>query len=183
VHRTWRNGLGGLAAALLLAAGGLVGSTTAATAAPPVTTAATSFLKIVNNSTGKCIDVPASSHATGTLLQLWPCHGGDNQRWTPIDTGDGFFQLQSKNTPSMCMNVQIADLWPVDQQSCVAWAGQKWRWAVVDSNGDLVLVSALPQAPGEGSACLRLNNATATTRLAAFACDNITSAMFWHPES
>jgi hypothetical protein len=181
VHRTFRNGLGGLVAALLLAAGGLTATTTttAAAAAPrPVTIAADSFYKIRNTRTGKCVDVPASSHATRVLLQEWDCHGGDNQRWTPFDLGNGFFLLQSKNTTSMCMNVRLDFL--IDQEPCnVASIDQQWQWEVVNNNGELALHLARP-----GFLCLGLSPDTAKngTGFVPLTCSPTNSAVFWHPE-
>lgn len=37
---------------------------------------------IAGGQSGRCVDVPGSSTANGTQLQLWDCHGGTNQRWT-----------------------------------------------------------------------------------------------------
>ncbi|WP_199044586.1 RICIN domain-containing protein [Glycomyces salinus] len=37
---------------------------------------------------GKCLDVPDSSTANGTQLQIWDCHGGANQQWTYTDAGE-----------------------------------------------------------------------------------------------
>ena len=37
---------------------------------------------------GKCLDVTGPSSADGTLLQLWDCFAGDNQRWT-VPSGGG----------------------------------------------------------------------------------------------
>jgi hypothetical protein len=178
VHRTWHKGLGGLAAALLLAAGGLAGTTSAATAAQPVTAAATSFFKIVNNRTIKCVDVPSSQHTSGVRLQEWECHGGDNQRWAPVDTGDGFFVLISKNSASLCMHIR-PDLF-VDQDACdIASNLQKWQWGIANSNGDLVLFSAAP-----GNRCLGLvpNNIGNGTPIGVIPCSNTNSANHWHPE-
>ncbi|WP_157930561.1 RICIN domain-containing protein, partial [Glycomyces xiaoerkulensis] len=30
---------------------------------------------------GLCLDVSGASTDNGALVQLWTCHGGDNQRW------------------------------------------------------------------------------------------------------
>ncbi|KOV90091.1 ricin-type beta-trefoil lectin domain protein [Nocardia sp. NRRL S-836] len=38
--------------------------------------------QIVGVPSGRCADVPGSSTANGTQLQLWDCHGGSNQSWT-----------------------------------------------------------------------------------------------------
>jgi len=37
---------------------------------------------LVGTASGRCVDVPNSSTANGTQVQLWDCHGGTNQRWT-----------------------------------------------------------------------------------------------------
>jgi len=41
-----------------------------------------SNVTIVGTGSGRCVDVPGSSTANGTQVQLWDCHGGTNQRWT-----------------------------------------------------------------------------------------------------
>jgi hypothetical protein len=180
VHRTWRNGLSGLAVTLLLAAGGLVGTTTsaAAAAAQSATIADTGYYKIVHKRTGKCVDVPDSSHATGARIQEWDCHGGANQRWTGIYQVDGSFLLQSKNTPSMCITVGIIDGPHIYQTTCFPYDGEKWRWRVANSNGDLQLVSAFP-----GNLCLALSPDTDRngTKLDALPCSETDNVNFWHP--
>ena len=35
----------------------------------------------------RCLDVPSGSTASGTPLQLYPCHGGSNQVWSLRETG------------------------------------------------------------------------------------------------
>ncbi|QFZ20924.1 RICIN domain-containing protein [Saccharothrix syringae] len=37
--------------------------------------------QVVGVPSGRCLDVPGSSTANGTQLQLWDCHGQPNQRW------------------------------------------------------------------------------------------------------
>ena len=41
-----------------------------------------SNVTIVGQQSGRCVDVPNSTTANGTQVQLWDCHGGTNQRWT-----------------------------------------------------------------------------------------------------
>ncbi|MEV4556376.1 arabinofuranosidase catalytic domain-containing protein [Kitasatospora sp. NPDC049285] len=36
-----------------------------------------------STSANRCLDVPNSSQTNGTQTQLWDCHGGTNQQWTP----------------------------------------------------------------------------------------------------
>ncbi|MCW6008235.1 RICIN domain-containing protein [Micromonospora sp. CPCC 205371] len=38
--------------------------------------------QIVGGQSGRCVDVPNSTTANGTQVQLWDCSGGTNQRWT-----------------------------------------------------------------------------------------------------
>src|SRR4029450_10736209 len=37
---------------------------------------------IVGGQSGRCLDVPGSSTANGTQMQLWDCSGQPNQSWT-----------------------------------------------------------------------------------------------------
>ena len=41
-----------------------------------------SNVMVVGQQSGRCLDVPGSSTANGTQVQLWDCHGGSNQRFT-----------------------------------------------------------------------------------------------------
>ncbi|WP_326822915.1 RICIN domain-containing protein [Streptosporangium sp. NBC_01756] len=38
--------------------------------------------RIVNPSSGRCLDATGVSFANGTRLQIWDCGSGANQRWT-----------------------------------------------------------------------------------------------------
>ena len=53
-------------------------SSSSSTSQPP----GQSNVTIVGTGSGRCIDVPGSSTANGTQVQLWDCHGNANQRWT-----------------------------------------------------------------------------------------------------
>ncbi|HEY8980706.1 MAG TPA: endo-1,4-beta-xylanase [Streptomyces sp.] len=43
---------------------------------------------IKNVTSGRCVDVPGSSTADATQVQLWDCHGGTNQQWTSTSAGE-----------------------------------------------------------------------------------------------
>ncbi len=58
--------------------GGLPPSSPPPSSPPP----SRSNVMIVGQQSGRCIDVPNSSTANGTQIQVWDCHGGTNQRWT-----------------------------------------------------------------------------------------------------
>ncbi|MFD6562579.1 RICIN domain-containing protein [Micromonospora profundi] len=38
--------------------------------------------QLVGGQSGRCVDVPNSTTANGTQVQIWDCSGGTNQRWT-----------------------------------------------------------------------------------------------------
>jgi hypothetical protein len=170
VRRTWRNGLSTLAATLLLAAGGLVATAPTAAAAPT-----SAFYMIVNDRTGKCVDVPDSSHRSGDTLAQWPCRGRDNQRWAPIDEHDGFFALISMNTPSLCLTIGIDFL--IKQTTCDFQSReQRWQWGG-NGSGQLVLLAGRP-----GNLCLGLHPNTEKDGTGYFPipCSNTDSANLFH---
>ncbi|WP_158715540.1 RICIN domain-containing protein, partial [Streptomyces sp. NRRL S-481] len=35
-----------------------------------------------NPQSGKCLDVSGANSSDGTLVHLWTCNGGANQKWT-----------------------------------------------------------------------------------------------------
>ncbi|MFJ9425191.1 endo-1,4-beta-xylanase [Streptomyces sp. NPDC101249] len=83
---------------------------------------------------GRCLDVPGSSTADGTQLQLWDCHGGTNQQWTYTDAGEvkvyGNKCLDAAGTGNGA-KVQIYGCWGADNQ--------KWR---LNSDGSIVGVQS-----------------------------------------
>jgi hypothetical protein len=137
--------------ALLAAVVGLIASIGVAS---PAHASVGSFVEIVNDVTGKCVDVKDKSHEAGALTQQFHCGNRDEQLWLPIDVGNGFFMLQSRNTSTLCLDVQFGSTLPetpVDQQSCsVGGPRMWWRFLGADDEGHLVLNSGL------GNVCLAL---------------------------
>jgi lysophospholipase L1-like esterase len=43
---------------------------------------------IVGTASGRCVDVPNSTQALGTQVQLWDCSGAANQQWTATSAGE-----------------------------------------------------------------------------------------------
>jgi len=58
------------------------GSTPPSSPPPSSPAAGRTNVMIAGTASGRCIDVPNSTTANGTQVQLWDCHGGVNQRWT-----------------------------------------------------------------------------------------------------
>lgn len=183
VTRGWvrRLGLAAVAAGTVLtgslatsASAQTTGTTTSAVERP----AFSSFIEIVNDHAGACVDVVGASTAIGALIQEFHCTGGTNQQWSPVDLGNGFFELQSRNS-GLCMNVQgDVDIEGarIDQQRCSApTVGQWWRLEAADGFGDLWLNSGFTEQ------CLALDPNTSAdhTHIVIGNCST-SSAKLWH---
>ncbi|MCQ9133635.1 MULTISPECIES: endo-1,4-beta-xylanase [Streptomyces] len=83
---------------------------------------------------GRCVDVPGSSTADGTQLNLWDCHSSANQQWTSTSAGElrvfGDKCLDAAGTGNGA-KVQIYSCWGGDNQ--------KWR---LNSDGSIVGVQS-----------------------------------------
>jgi len=95
-----------------------------------------SSVTIVGQQSGRCVDVPNTTTANGTQVQLWDCHGGPNQRWT-YTAGR---QLTVYGNKCMDANGQgtgngtAAIIW-----DCNGQANQQWN---VNANGTITGVQS-----------------------------------------
>jgi endo-1,4-beta-xylanase len=81
---------------------------------------------------GKCLDVPNSSTAPGTQVQIWDCSGQANQQWTHTSSGQ---LTATMNGTTMCLDAYDNQTSPgtkVETWSCNDRANQQWN---VNSNG------------------------------------------------
>ncbi|KIX78599.1 MULTISPECIES: endo-1,4-beta-xylanase [Streptomyces] len=107
---------------------------------------------------GRCLDVPNSSTADGTQLQLWDCSNGTNQQWSYTAAGElrvyGDKCLDAGGTGNGA-KVQIYSCWGADNQ--------KWR---LNSDGSIVGVQSglCLDAVGSGS--------TNGTLIQLYSCSN-----------
>jgi hypothetical protein len=91
---------------------------------------------VVGGQSGRCIDVPGSSTANGTQMQLWDCHGGTNQRWTYTATkqltvyGNKCLDANGQGTS----NGTAVIIW-----DCNGQANQQWN---VNANGSITGVQS-----------------------------------------
>jgi len=103
---------------------------------------------------GRCLDVPNSSTADGTQIQLWDCHGGSNQQWATTSSQElrvlGGKCLDAAGTGNGA-RIQI--------YSCWGGANQKWR---VNSDGTIVGV--------QSGLCLDAAGSGNGTRLQLYSC-------------
>jgi hypothetical protein len=91
---------------------------------------------LVGTQSGRCVDVPNSSTANGTQVQLWDCTGGSQQRWTYTAAKqltvygtkclDAYGQGTSNGTPVV--------IW-----DCNGGANQQWN---VNANGTITGVQS-----------------------------------------
>ncbi len=82
-----------------------------------------------------CIDVKDRSTSNGTGIQIWESTGGDNQKFTAIDCGNGYFLFQDVNSgkaidvpngiPLPLLGVQLYDVNRTDAQ----------LWRIIDAGG------------------------------------------------
>jgi len=95
-----------------------------------------SNVTIVGQQSGRCVDVPNSSTANGTQVQLWDCHGGTNQRWT-YTAGRQLTVFGSKCLDASgqgTSNGTAAIIW-----DCNGQANQQWN---VNANGTITGVQS-----------------------------------------
>lgn len=87
---------------------------------------------IVNEHSGKCLDVAEFSTDNGGNIWQWQCNGTANQRWRIVEPGDGggtFFTLVSQNS-GKCVDVSDysvedgANIW---QWTCHQLYNQQFR--------------------------------------------------------
>lgn len=87
------------------------------------------------------VDDPGSSTTPGTQLVVYGLHGGNNQRWTFTDNGDGTYTI--KNVASgLCIDDAGASTSPggkIVQYTCTGNTNQ--RWSLVGSSSGYSLVS------------------------------------------
>jgi hypothetical protein len=68
---------------------------------PAARPAAASFMQVVNQSSGLCLDIAGASIRNGSNVQQWSCNGGDWQKWS-YDPQSGL--VRSKADPRFCLD-------------------------------------------------------------------------------
>jgi glucosylceramidase len=65
------------------------------------------WYNIVNHqSPWLCVDVQNAGTTDGTPIQVWSCGNQYNQQWQFIPTDSGYFQVVSRNSPGMVLDLQ-----------------------------------------------------------------------------
>ena len=91
--------------------------------------AASSYKKLVNKNSGKCMDVQQPNTSAGANVDLYGCNGNPWQSWQLIDLGNGYTSLYSENS-GMCLDVSgssTANGGNVVQNTCGSSTSQQWQ--------------------------------------------------------
>ncbi|MEU4157211.1 RICIN domain-containing protein [Actinoplanes sp. NPDC026670] len=169
----------GLVGALVVSLGiGLAGPAQAADKAPAPLAAG--VVNLVNNVSGKCVEVKDASKSNGARIQQWTCGSDSHRRWIANDLGNGYVQYANVNS-GRCLQAIWGTI-SVTQTDCNASdQSQWWRWAPANNLGDQWLVNPTPW----GDSCLALIPFSwLNGRIIGLAdCGPTNSAHLWHSVS
>jgi hypothetical protein len=98
--------------------------------ASPTATGSTGVLRGVGSN--RCLDVPGAATANGTLLTIWDCNGGVNQRWTAL--ANGALQVYGNKCLDVPGHATTAGT-RVQIWDCNGGANQQWT---LNANGTVV---------------------------------------------
>ncbi|MET8947072.1 RICIN domain-containing protein [Streptomyces sp. NPDC004542] len=100
--------------------------------------------RLVARHSGKVADVASSGTADGTDVVQWTWHGGANQKWTFVPTGDGYYKIRSVSSGKL---LEVAGLSRADAGNVATWAdadAPQQHWAVTPTgDGHHLLVNRL----------------------------------------
>jgi hypothetical protein len=149
----------------------------AATAGDSPSLAAGAISKIINNVSGRCMEVAGASINEGARIQQWGC-GGDHHRQWAATVSFGGVRYHNRNS-GMCLTAVWGTV-NVTQLVCDEFDGrQLWQWKAANEERDLVLVNETPW----GDSCLALQPFSFVDgRVIGIADCATTSAQLWHRE-
>jgi hypothetical protein len=87
------------------------------------------FTRLVNQNSGKCLDVQNPNLNDGANVGIFTCNGGAWQNWQLVDLGNGYFRIVSQNS-GKCLDVSgasTADGGNVIQWACNGGTNQQWQ--------------------------------------------------------
>jgi hypothetical protein len=153
----------------------------------PAQASSTSFqTRIINQGSGKCLDVTAEDdyYAAHARVQQYHCTGALEQSWTVWETNDDgcypycpHWTIQSRRS-LMCMEVLNADPGngaQVDQVPCTGVAWQLWRPISLDGGATQFLINVYT------GKCLDLDNGSKAdhARIQQWDCNWSTNNQKW----
>ncbi|MFC3499431.1 RICIN domain-containing protein [Micromonospora krabiensis] len=128
----WRSGMAAAAAAVL-AAGTLVAANASSAEAATVDTSA--WYVLVNQNSGKALDLYGSATNDGARVTQWTRHNGANQQWQFVDSGGGYYRVKSRHSGKV---LDVANFSTADGGAIVQWAdvnGTNQQFRLADSDG------------------------------------------------
>jgi hypothetical protein len=98
---------------------------------------------LVNLASGKVLDDPSGSTASGTLIQQYQLNGGLNQQWQPIYQSDGNYVIMNAASGKVLDDPggSTADGTPVQQYQFNGGLNQQWYFVTL-SDGNSQIVNA-----------------------------------------
>jgi glucosylceramidase len=130
------------------------------------------WYEVVNSNSGACADAANQGTVNGTAVQQWTCGAGQaNQEWQFQPTSNGYYQVVSRNAPSLAWDVTggtsatangtLIQLW-----SATGATNQQWL-PTPQSDGSYTFT-----ARNSGSECLDVTNRSTAngTQLQQWAC-------------
>ncbi|QYR20333.1 RICIN domain-containing protein [Paenibacillus sp. sptzw28] len=111
----------------------------------PVSGVNTSLIyKIINENSGKVLDVSNSSTADGANVQQWTSWSpGTNQQWDFVDAGGGYYKIMNVNSGKVLDVAGMSTADGANVQQYTSWSpGANQQWQMVDNgNGTYKIVN------------------------------------------
>ncbi|GAA4187643.1 ricin-type beta-trefoil lectin domain protein [Streptosporangium oxazolinicum] len=130
----------------------------------------TAWYQVVNVNSGKCLD--AAGAGNGAVLRQWACGAaGGNQQWQLRPTTDGFYQVLSRNAPTLAWDLTGGAGATGDGVKVQLWTyggGTNQQWKPVGTGGTYTF-----QARNSGK-CLDVTDVSTAdgARLQQWSCHN-----------
>jgi glucosylceramidase len=130
------------------------------------------WYEVVNTNSGDCVDDTNGSTSNGTAVQQWACGSGNtNQQWQFQPTSSGYYQVVSRNAPSLVWDVTggpsaTGNGTPIQLWSATGGTNQQWL-PTPQSGGSYTFT-----ARNSGNECLDVTNRSTAngTQLQQWAC-------------
>jgi hypothetical protein len=105
----------------------------------PSADAAINSSPLVNPASNRCLDVTGNNNADGTPVEIWDCHGGENQRWTSTAAGELVVTIAGVTKCLDAFGGDTADGTRIIIWSCHGGTNQKWN---LNSDGTITGVQS-----------------------------------------
>ncbi|MEL4319589.1 RICIN domain-containing protein [Leifsonia sp. YIM 134122] len=125
----------------------------------PAPTSPTSWYRILNDNSGKCLDVFGEQTTDSTDLIIWPCHGHNNQQFQ-LQPVTGGFKVIPRHAPGLAWALpQVASTTAGTQVLMRTYsAADRWYWTVVPVPG----TNSYQFKSVRSGMCLSLDDASST---------------------